>query len=77
MYGEQNVLSQTLIILLSFANLAITERSTNFNKGFVGLSTQIILVFGRIASCNFFESLKSTKLNSKPDERFLTSSNNR
>ena len=26
---------------------------------------------------DFFESLKSTKLNSKPDERFLTSSNNR
>ena len=75
MYGEQNVLSQTLIILLSFANLAISRDLLISTRDLLDLYPNH-LVFGRIA-LNFFESLKSTKLNSKPDERFLTSSNNR
>ena len=62
--------------LFSFANLAISTKSTIFNNGFVGVSTHIIFVLEVIDVLRVDKSLKSEKVNLSPADLFLTSSNN-
>ncbi len=75
--GEQNVLSTTRIRPCFFANAATLARSTSFSIGLVGVSAQIIFVFGFSAAFSAAPSFRSMKLKSSPAERRRTFSNSR
>jgi len=59
--GEAKVLSHTEMMPRLRAMAATASRSTSFSSGLVGLSTQIILVFGLIAASRFSVFDRSTK----------------
>ena len=75
--GEQKVLSTTSSKSCFLANAESFFRSTSFSIGLVGVSAQIMRVFGFNAAFNAFASFKSMKLKSSPALRRRTRSNNR
>ena len=75
--GEQNVLSTTRIRPCFFANAPSLARSTSLSIGLVGVSAQIIFVFGFSAAFSAAVSLRSTKVKSSPALRRRTRSNRR
>ena len=65
-YGDENVLSTTTIALASCPILETASISIIRNNGFVGVSTQIILVLADITARTFSGLLMSTKWNLMP-----------
>jgi len=75
--GEQNVLSTTKSSPCLRANAPTLARSTTVSIGLVGVSAQIMRVFGFSAAFSAAASLRSRKVKSSPALRRRTRSNNR